>query len=417
MMKQTLLGMTAALAFSTSAWAQVGDAEFETFHQSLLTLDTHTDVDINLATDLLDPSKITPAQVDLVKMKKGGLDAVFFIAYSKQRERTEEGLAQARKDALIKTFAIKRMVEKNPDLIEFARTADDVKRINGEGKLVALLGVENGFPVGDDPAWVKIFHDAGARYMGFTHFGHNQLADSSNPNPDIGDEAELHGGLSDMGRAMLKEMNHWGIIPDVSHAAMTSTIEAARLSKAPIMASHSGVRAVANVERNLSDEALLAIKENGGVAQMVALGAYVKKDPERAKARTALREKFNISSSSDINALDADARADYEAGLAKLDELFPPANVSDFVDHIDYAVKKIGIDHVGIASDFDGGGGITGWQDASEAPNITAELLSRGYSAEDIQKLWADNILRIMAEAEAVAAELQTVAAMEAGIE
>ncbi|MGD8326635.1 MAG: dipeptidase [Sphingomonadales bacterium] len=412
-MKKILFGFTAALALSAPALAQVNDPEFETFHQSLLTLDTHTDVDINLATDLLDPSKLTPSQVDLVKMKKGGLDAVFFIAYSKQRERTDEGLAQARKDALIKTFAIKRMVEKNPDLIEFARTADDVRRINSEGKLVALLGVENGFPVGDDPDWVKIFHDAGARYMGFTHFGHNQLGDSSNPDPELGDEAELHGGLSDVGRTMLSEMNYWGIVPDVSHSAMTTTIQAARLSKAPIMASHSGVRAVANVERNLSDEALLAIKENGGVAQMVALGAYVKKDPERVKAIAALREKFGITDSDEVEKLDDAKRMEYDARMAKLDELFPPANVSNFVDHIDYAVKKIGIDHVGIASDFDGGGGIVGWQDASETPNVTAELLSRGYSAEDIQKLWSGNTLRIMAEAEAVAAELQTVAAME----
>lgn len=410
-MKNTLTALGLLYAFTTPVLAQDLNPEFETFHRGLLTLDTHTDINPNVATDLIDPSMLTQNQVDLVKLEKGGLDAVFFIAFSRQQELSDEGLGKARKEALSRLFAIKRMVEQNPDRIAFARTKAEVEHIVESGKIAALLGVENGFPVGDDPAWVKLFHDAGARYMGITHFGHNQLGDSSNPNPDLGDEATRHGGLSDTGRKMIAEMNHWGIIPDVSHAAMTTTIEMARLSKAPIMASHSGVRAVADVERNLSDEALFAIRDNGGVAQMVALGSYVKKDPERDAARQALRDKFEIKGSSDIANLSEERRAEFDIGMAKIDKRFPPANVSDFVDHIDYAVKLIGIDHVGISSDFDGGGGIIGWQDASETPNITAELLSRGYSAEDIQKLWSSNILRIMGTAEAKAKELQAAAA------
>lgn len=395
--------MVAALAFAAPAYAQVTDAEFEAFHRSLLTLDTHVDVNPEVAGD---PGQFGENQVDLVKMEKGGLDAAFFIAYAQQRDLTPEGLDEARVQALSRLFTIKHMVESYPNRIGFARTADDVVRIASSGRLVALLGVENGFPVGESLEWVRLFHKAGARYMGITHFGHNQLGDSSNPNPELGDEEERHGGLSDFGREVILELNRLAIIPDTSHSAMTTTIDAARLSKAPIMASHSGVRGVADVARNLSDEALLAIRDNGGVAQMVALSSYVKADPERDEKVKALRDKFGIEGSSEVDELSPDDRVVYDAELALIDEAHPPATVADFVDHIDYAVKLAGIDHVGIASDFDGGGGVVGWQNAAETPNVTAELISRGYSAAEIQKLWGGNILRIMREAEEVAAKL-----------
>jgi membrane dipeptidase len=353
--------------------------------------------------------------VTLPKMREGGLDVAFFVVYVGQGERTDEGYARAKEAALAKFAAIHRMAEEMyPEEIEIAYTADDVERIVGEGKLVAAIGVENGYPIGTDLANVQEFYDLGGRYITLSHGGHNQICDSSTPR---GDEPESeHDGVSEFGEQVIAEMNRLGMMVDVSHVSKASMLDAARLSQAPIIASHSSTRALCDVPRNLDDEQLLAMKENGGVAQMVALGSFVKAQPERRDATMALREELGIRRMprSEIDAMSDEERADFEAKMAtyqermaEIDAMYPPANVEDFVDHIDHAVELIGIDHVGISSDFDGGGGLEGWNDASEAANVTAELVRRGYSDEEIAKLWGQNLLRVWREVEAVAARRQ----------
>ncbi len=387
------------------------EAMVNELHARLVTIDTHDDIPSNFATAEVDPGVRDGRQVTLPKMREGGLDMAFFVVYVGQGERTDEAYARAKESALSKFAAIHRMAEEMyPDEIEIAYRADDVERIVGEGKLVAAIGVENGYPIGTDLGNVEEFYNLGGRYITLSHGGHNQICDSSTPR---GDDPDVeHDGISEFGEQVIAEMNRLGMMIDVSHVSKASMLDAVRLSTAPVIASHSSTSALCDVARNLDDEQLLAMKENGGVAQIVALGSFVKAQPERREATMALREELGIRRipRSEIDAMSDEDRADYEAKMAtyqermeELDARFPPANVQDFVDHIDYAVELVGIDHVGISSDFDGGGGLQGWNDASEAGNVTAELVHRGYSEEDIAKLWGQNLLRVWREVEAVA--------------
>ena len=411
------------VAVLSMACAQAGDdvaepteeeveAMAREFHDGLVTIDTHDDIPSNFATEEVDPGVRDGRQVTLPKMREGGLDVAFFVVYVGQGERTDEGYARAKESALAKFAAIHRMAEEMyPDEIEIAYRADDVERIIGEGKLVAAIGIENGYSIGTDLANVQEFYDLGGRYITLSHGGHNQICDSSTPRGD--DEESEHDGISEFGEQVVAEMNRLGMMIDVSHISKASMLDAVRLSQAPVIASHSSTRALCDVPRNLDDEQLLAMKENGGVAQIVALGSFVKAQPERREATMALREELGIRRipRAEIDAMSDEERADYEARMAtyqeriaELDTRYPPANVQDFVDHIDHAVELIGIDHVGISSDFDGGGGLQGWSDASEAANVTIELVHRGYSEEDIAKLWGQNLLRVWREVEAVSA-------------
>ena len=376
-------------------------------HDRVITIDTHDDIPFNFATDSVDPGVDGDRQVDIPKMRRGGLDVAFFIVYVGQTDRTPETYEQAKADAMTKFSAIHRMADTlYPDDIEIAYTADDIQRINDAGKLVAAIGIENGFVIGQDITLLATYHELGARYITLAHGGHNDIADSSTPRSNLGDDEEEHGGVSEFGEEVIAEMNRLGIMVDVSHISKNAMLDAARLSAAPVIASHSSVRAIADHPRNMDDEQLLALKENGGVMQTVALGGYVKiDDPAKVDARNTVREEFGITSFQSFRNLSEEQRAQYDARIAELDEQWPPASVSDFVDHIDYAVNLIGIDHVGISSDFDGGGGIVGWQDAGETLNVTLELVRRGYSEEDITKLWGGNLLRVWREVERVAAE------------
>ena len=208
---------------------------------------------------------------------------------------------------------------------------------------------------------------------------------------------------------MIAEMNRLGIMVDVSHISKKAMLDAVALTKSPVIASHSSARALCDHPRNLDDEQLLALKENGGVMQTVAFRRYVKEDvPEKIAARDSIWEAMGITSFSALRDLSDEKRTEYRASLSELDEKWPSANVKDFVDHIDHAVKLIGIDHVGISSDFDGGGGVDGWNNAGESLNLTVELVRRGYSEEDIAKLWGGNLLRVLRENERIAKELQT---------
>lgn len=393
-------------------------ASAKAIHARVLSIDTHVDISpANFTAGTPNYTQRLPrTQVDLVKMEEGGLGAAFLIVYVGQAPTLDSAsFARANASAMEKFDAIHRLTtELAPGRAEIAYTAADARRIHKAGKRVIFIGVENGFPLGSDLGNVKRFYDRGGRYLSLAHNGHSQLSDS---NTGERDGVWLHNGLSPLGRQVIAEMNRLGMMIDVSHPSKASMLQTVALSKAPIIASHSGVRALCNHSRNMDDEQLDALKRNGGVIQLVAFNSYTKcnpaKDAERAAAVDALRKEFGITATGRAEvaaAIQALPNEQRNAFLAKQEEITarrypsdPPATVKDFVDHIDYVVKRIGIDHAGISSDFDGGGGVDGWRSASESLNVTIELVRRGYSAEQIAKIWGGNLLRVMERVEKAA--------------
>jgi membrane dipeptidase len=330
----------------------------------IITIDTHDDINVINFTDSLNYSMDTDTQVNLPKMKAGGLDVAWLVVYTAQGELNDEGYAAAMDNAIDKFDAIDRLVNKYaPDQIELALSSDDVRRIHAKGKKVAMIGVENAYPMGLDTSNVRKYWERGARYVSLAHNGHSQFSDS---NTGEFDGTALHSGLSDLGKEVVSLLNYYGVMIDISHPSKEAIKQMIELSAAPVIASHSSARALRDHPRNLDDEQLLLVKENGGVVQTTALGSFL------------------------------------------TDRKDPPPNMEDFVNHIDYMVQKIGIDHVGISSDFDGGGGIVGWNDASETMNVTDALRERGYSDSEIAKLWGGNLLRVLDEVQAIAAKLQS---------
>jgi membrane dipeptidase len=372
-----------------------------------LTLDTHIDIPLDFASPATDPLT-ADLQVNLEKMTAGGLDAGFFIVFVGQTARTAEGYAQAHADAETKFAAIHRMAEElYPQRIEIAYSADDVQRIASAGKLVAAIGVENGYSLGPNLEHLDRFYELGARYVGLVHDGDNDLARSARPSAALGDLPESAAGVSTLGAEAIARMNRLGIMVDVSHGGKQTALDAMQLSAAPVIASHSGIASVNAHPRNMDDETLLALKTDGGVVQVVAYDSYLKRQPEeKTAALRSLRLSIGLPGGARLSSLSAQQRATYDDALREIEAKWPAATVADLVDHIDYAVKLIGIDHVGIASDFDGGGGVTGWSDAAETANVTAELEARGYSREDIGKIWSGNLLRVWRAVERTAAEL-----------
>ena len=383
-------------------------ARARAIHDRVLTIDTHDDIPLDFATEAADPGVRGERQVDLPKMEEGGLDAGFFVVYVGQTARTPENEAQAKTDAMTKFEAIHRMAEQMyPDRIEIAYTADDFERIAASGRSIAAIGIENGYVIGRDLSLMETYHDLGARYFGLVHNGHNDIADSANPRPNLGDAPAEHDGISAFGAEVIAEANRLGMMIDVSHASKAAMLDTVRLSRAPIIASHSSVRALADTPRNLDDEQLLALRDNGGVMQTVALGAFVSSAAAaRGDAIRALRADVGLPrfGPADPTGLDDAARAEYDRRIAEIDGRWPAADVATFVDHIDYAVELIGLDHVGISSDFDGGGGVEGWNHAGETFNVTLELVRRGYTEAEVAQLWGGNLLRVLREVERVAA-------------
>jgi membrane dipeptidase len=367
-------------------------------HEKVITLDTHIDF---LPGDLVGERNYTQrleTQFNLPNMIDGGLDALFFSIYVGQTREAQNpdafkpaGYEHAYKLAVEKFDAVLRFTrEIAPDKIELALNPADVRRINGQGKKVALMGVENGYPIGEEIARVKEFYDRGARYLSLTHNGHNQLADSHTGERD----GWKWNGLSPLGKQAIAEMNRLGIMVDVAHASKETMMQTAALSKAPIIASHSAARALCDVSRNMDDEQLQALKKTGGVIQVFAYSGFVKTtrpdSADRTAALAALRKEYGLPEPNGpgqrarfqaaLKRLSADHRAEYEKKHGEIDKQYPgdpPATIKDFVNHIDYAVKLISIDHVGISSDFDGGGGVIGWNDTSETFNVTLELVRR----------------------------------------
>ncbi|CAM5195886.1 dipeptidase [Alishewanella longhuensis] len=394
---------TAGLLLSSQTLANsknVTEAAARALHEQILTIDTHVDIGRGYATHLLDPGGFTKAQVDLPKMRAGGLDAVFLIVYAAQGALTAEAYQLAANTAEHSYQAIMRMIRAYPEQVGLARTADDVEALHKAGKRIVLLGMENAYPLGDSIKDVPKWAERGIRYVGLTHIGHNQFSGSSNPRADLND-SENDPGLSALGRQLVKALNQHGILIDVSHVGKKSMLEAIKLSTAPVIASHSSAMSVHANLRNLDDEQLDALKANGGVAQMVAFRSYVAElDPALAAAISELRQQYLPNGWANAN---EEQRTSYDAKLTQLRSEHPDVTLAQFVDHIDYAVNRIGIEHVGIASDFDGGGGVEGWNDASETLNVTWELMRRGYTKAQIQALWGGNVLRILRQAEQAA--------------
>src|SRR5579863_5294068 len=424
-------------------------AKAHAIHDRVLKLDTHNDIEpSNFTPDCNYTMRLT-TQVNLPKMVEGKMDVSFMIVYVGQGPLTPEGYDNAYRQAIAIFDAVHRLTEKiAPDQIGLALTPADVLALHKKNLRIAVIGVENGYPIGTDINRVKEFYDRGGRYMSLAHNGNSQLADS---NTGEHQGYLYNNGLSPLGREVIAEMNRLGMMVDLSHPSKGANLEAIRLSKAPVIASHSGVRALADVSRNMDDEQLLALKKNGGVIQVVGFASYIKADSkERTAALAKLREDFGLNQqggrgggggrgraeaantertcpveSADgsapqgrgrgrgnaaLDALSPERRAEYDKRLADIDARLPPAgraNVKDFVNHIDYAVKLIGIDHVGISSDFDGGGGVDGWNSAAEAFNVTLELVRRGYTEEQIGKLWSGNLLRVWGEVEKVSQKLR----------
>ncbi|MCU0618876.1 MAG: dipeptidase [Gemmatimonadaceae bacterium] len=402
-------------------------ARARAIHERVLTLDTH--VDINPAFfGARTPNYVVGVprnQVDVPKMEQGGLDAAFLIVYVGQGKMLDSaGYAQAYASAIEKFDAIHHLVDSlAPTRVGLATSVADVRRIAASGRKVILIGVENGFQLGSDIRRVREFRERGALYLSLAHNGHSQLSDS---NTGERDGVWLWNGLSPLGKDVIRELNRWGVMIDVSHPSKRSMLQTIELSRAPIIASHSSMRALCDHSRNLDDEQLRAIKRNRGVVQVVAFNAYVKCDPVRDRARDssrffaieALRAEYGIAPGLEpaaaraaIAALPDDTRNAYLAAqediTARRYPADPAATVSDFVDHIDHAVKVMGIDHVGISSDFDGGGGVDGWRSAAETLNVTLELVKRGYTEAQIAQLWSGNLLRVLGEVEAVSARLR----------
>lgn len=368
-------------------------------HQSVLTIDTHSDTPLNLLLEVFDIAKrndqaTTGTKVDFPRMKEGGLDAQFFAVFVSQGPRTPEGDAKAQKKALDILAAIKKNVAANTNVAEIALTPEDAYKLKKEGKRAIFIGLENGYALANDITMVKKYYDMGIRYITLCHTSNNDVCDSSTEKY----KGEEHHGLSPFGKLVVTEMNRTGMMIDVSHISDAAFMDVIRLSKVPVIASHSCARAVCDNPRNLTDEDLRALAKNGGVIQMCFLSDYVKKsdpNPKRDSALAVVRKKYN-----DFQDL---SEAKYKEAWKEYRETgrkFPNklATVQDMVDHIDHIVKVIGIDYVGIGTDFDGGGDLSGCRDVSQMQNVTLELVKRGYSDEAIQKIWGGNFMRVFRE-------------------
>jgi membrane dipeptidase len=309
--------------------------------------------------------------IDLPKVARGQLKGAALAVFVPQGPRTPEGYAKARQDADTKYNLIKAFAEQNPQRAALAYSPQDVRRIAGQGKFAVAISLLNAYPLGGDASQavsqIDAWYKRGVRIFGYVHAGHNDWADSSRPNKNLGNAPEEHGGLSSIGKQGVARLNDLGMLIDVSQLTTPAFKQVLSLTRAPVAATHSGVKAIVDVSRNLSDEELELLKKNGGVIQIVAFSNYLR--PAAAEGAPAA----------------------------------PPATVAQLVNAIDYAVKKIGVDHVGIASDFNHGGGVAGWENEGEAPNVTMELLRRGYSERDIAKLWGGNFLRVWAAAQKAA--------------
>jgi len=394
-----------AMSLGTALLAAAPDAqEARRIHERLLTLDTHCDTPMRFGRGFdpgvrHEPHAQGSGCQDFPRMKEGGLDASFFAVFVGQGPRTDEGHAKAKAKALATLDQLEAVFRKHPDQATLALRSEDAARIAATGKRAIFLGLENGYPVGHDVDMVDAFHKRGIRYITLCHTADNDLCDSSTDRKDPEDR-----GLSDLGRQVVARMNRLGMMIDVSHISDRAFFDILKLTKAPVLASHSCARAVCDHPRNLSDAQLKALKANGGVVQLCILDEYVKKAPANP-ARDAA-EKEMVARVEAMGGWEGPRAEEAEALWVAFQKAFPHAQVTvkDACDHIDHIVKVIGVDHVGIGTDFDGGGGLSDCRDVTDLWKITAELLKRGYSEKDLAKIWGGNALRVMAAVEKAAA-------------
>ncbi|NKI32183.1 dipeptidase [Croceivirga thetidis] len=377
-------------------------------HKKVLTVDTHADTPLRMIEPGFDMAerhdpKETGSKVDYPRMKEGDLDAIFFAAFVAQDIRDDDGNTRAKALCLQMIDSVIASTERNSDIVGLALDPNDAYELEKAGKRAIYIGIENGYPIGSDLSNVEEYYNKGVRYITLVHSSNNDLADSATD-----DNGTEHGGISEFGSKVVGEMNRLGIMVDVSHGNDSVFYDAIKMSKAPIIASHSNARSVTDHKRNMTDEMLKLMADNGGVVQLTMLADYLRTAPPNA-ARDSAMAAIRASMTKPISELTDEERAELRKSFNELNEKFPnpPATVEHVVDHIDHIVKVAGIDHVGIGCDFDGGGGIEGVFDASEVMNITIELVRRGYTEEQIEKIWGGNLIRVFKDVQKTAEEIQ----------
>ena len=377
-------------------------------HKKVLTLDTHADTPLRMIepgfrmSDRHDPNE-TGSKVDYPRMIEGGLDAIFFAAFVAQDIRNGKGNFRAKNLCVQMIDSILSSIQQNSNVVGLALNPEDAYSLEKEGKRAIYIGIENGYPIGEDLSNIETYYKKGVRYITLVHSSNNDLADSATD--PAGPE---HNGISEFGSKVVKEMNRLGIMVDVSHGSDAVFYDAIKISKAPIIATHSNARSVTNHKRNMTDDMLKLIAKNGGVVQLTMLSNYLR-DPVPNITAEKLKKEL-LSSIKPIDQMTTLEKEMMRKRLNEIDDKYPiaPANLKNVVDHIDHIVNVAGIDHVGIGCDFDGGGGIDGVFDVSQVMNITIELVKRGYNEDQIAKIWGGNLIRVFSEVQTIARKIKS---------
>ena len=392
-----LLASAASLAF-----AQAPATDPKAMHEQAVVLDTHFDTPANFALpgwSIMDrhDHAADGTQVDYPRMVEGGVDGGVFVVFTPQRARGPEADVEARDHALVRLTEIHEMVAREHAHFALVTTPEEAAAANAAGKKFVFISLENGAPVAGDLTLMDAFYKLGVRMMGPVHFANNDLADSATD-----PKGPEFNGLSDKGKAFVARANALGILLDASHASDAVLDQMLDLSSAPIILSHSGVKAVYDHPRNIPDDLLRKLAAKGGVIQINAFSGYMTDQPdipERRAALTALSQKYADQPQTQA------VREAYMAERRAIDTKYPVprADLDDLMKHILHAVQVAGIDHVGLSGDFDGGGGIAGLEDVTDYPDLTARLVEAGFTQDDLNKFWGGNALRVFAEAQAKA--------------
>ena len=428
--KALLFGLPLALAAAIGGGVLVWDTFYrgnpgyplkiikqaDALQDRILSFDSHITVPLEFGTAGNEADKDGPGQFDLAKAAKGRLSGAALTVFGwpeiwngpNAPHRPTAGFVEAaRNEQQARYQIITGMVRDFPNQVGIAYTPDDLRRLHGEGKFAIFISMLNAYSLGNDLNQLDLWAARGMRMFGFSYVGNNDWADSSRPLPFFNDTPDALDGLSETGKQAVRRLNDLGVIIDVSQMSTKALEQVSQLSRTPMVASHSAPRALVDIPRNLSDKEMQLIKDSGGVVQIVGFPTYLRPLGQDSQAKlNTLRSQFDLPPLHNlemalmpgdpiITVWPEQRFGEYAAGLYAIVEEEPKATLKDYGDAIDYAVKKIGIDHVGISSDFNDGGGLDGWKDVSETRNVTAELLQRGYSEADIAKLWGGNFLRV----------------------
>ncbi len=417
MKRLSIIGLVALLTAcgeaATESEASTENMFESSLHSSLLTLDAHLDTPALFHRDSYDFSVRGSyyedrTNADLPRLREGQLDGGFWVIYTAPGPLNKAAYIEARTSALLRQMSIRELAAKYENEVELAFVADDAERIHNAGKIVVFQSMENAYPMGEDLSLLEVFYTGGLRMLGLVHFRANQFADSSTDEP-------IHGGLSELGKALVKEANRLGMIVDASHASDDALRDMMAVSTTPVILSHSGPDGVYEHARNVPDDLLIQLAESGGVVHVNAFPGYLEEltpSPERAAALAMLSEKYGA----DYFAMSETQKAAYNAERAILDKEIPAPRSSfeTYKEHLLYIIELVGVDHVGIGADWDGGGGVDGMSDVTMVPKITQALVDAGYSEGDIAKIWSGNVLRLLRDVEtARTAELNSPAILK----